>query len=135
MRDGYRCMLTGLTISIRSFSTLSWKIVSLLMIQVPLRNVPISFPRLRRTASRRCDCVLACVVPVLMSFFKSEYAASAMTILEIFGLNNKAENLVGSNVHKYFNILTMRSDLHVLFDRLQFWLEEVMGEASKLMHF
>jgi len=78
--------------------------------------------------------VLACVVPVLM-FFKAEYAASAMVILEVFGLNKKTENLVGSNVHKYFNILTMRSDLHILFHQLQFWLEEVIGEASKPRHF
>ena len=58
-----------------------------------------------------------------------------MAILEVFGVKNKAENLVGGNVHEYFNILTMRAELHMLFDQLQFWLEEVIGEASELMHF
>ena len=58
-----------------------------------------------------------------------------MAILEVFGLKNKAENLVGDNVHEYFNILTMRAELRILFDQLQFWLEEVIGEASKLVHF
>ena len=58
-----------------------------------------------------------------------------MAILEVFGLKNKAENLVGGNVHEYFNILTMRAELHILFDQLQFWFEEVIGEASKLRHF
>ena len=63
--------LPGITISIRSFFTLSCEIVSLLILQLASRNVPISFLRLRRTASRRCDCLLSpCVVPVLMSFFK-----------------------------------------------------------------
>ncbi|KAH9930257.1 uncharacterized protein B0H18DRAFT_1116953 [Fomitopsis serialis] len=63
---------------------------------------------------------------------KTDYAASAAAILRVFGLNSKAEGLVCGNVHKHFDILTMRSDLHYLFDHLEFWLEEVIGEASKL---
>jgi hypothetical protein len=55
-----------------------------------------------------------------------------MAILRVFGLDAKAESLVANNVHKHFNILTMRSDLHYVFDHLEFWLEEVIGEASKL---
>jgi hypothetical protein len=62
---------------------------------------------------------------------KTDYAASAMAILEMFGLNTQAESLVGRNVHKHFNILTMRSDLRHLFDHLTFWLEEVIGEVSR----
>ncbi|KAJ7019353.1 hypothetical protein C8F04DRAFT_1147936 [Mycena alexandri] len=61
---------------------------------------------------------------------KTEYAASAMAILRMFGLNDKLESLVGSNVHDYFNILTMRMDLHHLFDELEFWLEEVIGQEN-----
>lgn len=70
-------------------------------------------------------------------FFKTDYAASAMAILRVFRFDGKAESLVGGNVHKHFNILTMRSDLRYLFDHLEFWLEEVIGEASKLssVHF
>jgi hypothetical protein len=64
--------------------------------------------------------------------FKTDYATSAMAILRVFGLDAKAESLVGNNVHKHFNIFTMRSDLHYVFDHLGFWLEEVIREASKL---
>jgi hypothetical protein len=64
-------------------------------------------------------------------FFKTDYAASAMAILRVFGLDGKDESLVGANVHKHFNILTMRSDLHYVFDHLEFWLEEVIGEVSR----
>lgn len=55
-----------------------------------------------------------------------------MAILETFGLNDKAESLVGANVHKHFNLLTMTNDLHRLFDRLDFSLEEVIGQVGKL---
>ncbi|KAJ7194424.1 hypothetical protein GGX14DRAFT_678980 [Mycena pura] len=63
---------------------------------------------------------------------KLEYAASAMAILEAFGLTSKIENLIGGNVHwhQYFNILTMQTDLHLLFDGLNLWLEEVIGEEN-----
>jgi hypothetical protein len=61
---------------------------------------------------------------------KTDYAASAMAILKMFGLDSKVESLVGRNVHNHFNVLTMRIDLHQLFDRLIFWLEEEFGEVS-----
>ncbi|KAJ6629652.1 hypothetical protein B0H10DRAFT_1939634 [Mycena sp. CBHHK59/15] len=63
---------------------------------------------------------------------EQEYAASAIAILEMFGLTDTAENLVGGNVNKHFNVLTMAENLHWLFDRMEFWFEAVIGEASKL---
>ncbi|KAJ7269741.1 hypothetical protein C8J57DRAFT_1323001 [Mycena rebaudengoi] len=61
---------------------------------------------------------------------KTNYSASAMAILKMFGLDSKVESLVGRNVHNHFNVLTMRIDLHQLFDRLIFWLEEEFGEEN-----
>ncbi|KAJ7832318.1 hypothetical protein B0H14DRAFT_2803173 [Mycena olivaceomarginata] len=59
---------------------------------------------------------------------KLPYAGTAMAILEVFGLDNKKESLVGNNVHLPFNTLSMEANLHQLFDRLVFWLEEVIGQ-------
>ncbi|KAJ7834816.1 hypothetical protein B0H14DRAFT_2797962 [Mycena olivaceomarginata] len=61
---------------------------------------------------------------------KAEYAASAMVILKMFGLTDKAESLVGGNVNKHFNTFTMAANLHYFFDHLKFWLEEVIGEPN-----
>ncbi|KAJ6452240.1 hypothetical protein C8R45DRAFT_1057040 [Mycena sanguinolenta] len=53
-----------------------------------------------------------------------------LAILQLFGLDIRTQSLVGANFHKHLNLLTMRSDLHYLFDRLKFWLEEVIGEEN-----
>jgi hypothetical protein len=67
--------------------------------------------------------------------FKQEYAASAMAILRMFGLTDTADNLVGGNVNKHFNVLTMAENLHRLFDRMEFWFEAVIGEVSNFSLF
>ncbi|KAJ7816199.1 hypothetical protein B0H14DRAFT_2845104 [Mycena olivaceomarginata] len=51
---------------------------------------------------------------------KAEYAASAMAILKMFGLTDKAESLVSGNPPIYT----------IFFDHLKFWLEEVIGEPN-----
>ncbi|KAJ7166287.1 hypothetical protein C8R43DRAFT_1162659 [Mycena crocata] len=114
LRDGYRCMLTG---------------------QYDLDSAELH-PELNDRAT--ADHVTMAVTQCAHIFSetaqegeqKTDYAASAMAILRVFGLDSKAESLVGGNVHKHFNILTMRSDLHHLFDHLDFWLEEVIGEEN-----
>ncbi|KAJ7825913.1 hypothetical protein B0H14DRAFT_3725706 [Mycena olivaceomarginata] len=116
LRDGYRCMLTG---------------------QYDFDSAKL-YPELNGRAA--ADGVSKAVTQCAHIFSetaqegeqKTDYATSAMAILRVFGLDAKAESLVGNNVHKHFNILTMRSDLHYVFDHLEFWLEEVIGEASKL---
>ncbi|KAJ7899753.1 hypothetical protein B0H13DRAFT_2518435 [Mycena leptocephala] len=116
LRDGYRCMLTG---------------------QYDFDSAKL-YPELNGRAA--ADGVSKAVTQCAHIFSetaqegeqKTDYASSAMAILRVFGLDAKAESLVGDNVHKHFNILTMRSDLHYVFDHLEFWLEEVIGEASKL---
>ncbi|KAJ7791360.1 hypothetical protein B0H14DRAFT_3890678 [Mycena olivaceomarginata] len=63
----------------------------------------------------------------------AEYAASAMVILKMFGLTDKAESFVGGNVNKHFNTFTMAANLHYFFDHLKFWLEEVIGGKQKFL--
>ncbi|KAJ7083336.1 hypothetical protein B0H15DRAFT_889211 [Mycena belliarum] len=114
LRDGYRCMLTG---------------------QYDLDSADLH-PELNDRAA--ADGVNMAVTQCAHIFSeaaqdgeqKTEYAASAMAILRVFGLDGTAESLAGGNVHEHFNILTMRSDLHHLFDHLEFWLEEVIGEEN-----
>ncbi|CAK5281688.1 unnamed protein product, partial [Mycena citricolor] len=115
MRDGYRCMLTG---------------------QYDIHSADV-YPELNDRAV--ADGVSMAVTQCAHIFSETAQddkrkadlsAFIAIAILRMFGLQHEAENLVGSNVHRHFNILTMRSDLHNLFDRLDFWLEEVAGEAS-----
>ncbi|EDR00730.1 uncharacterized protein LACBIDRAFT_313190 [Laccaria bicolor S238N-H82] len=113
MRDGYRCMLTG-----------EYDYISL-----------EDHPELEEHAPADHETCFAECAHIFSETAqegepKAVYAASALAILEVFGLNSKVENLVGRNVHEYFNILTMRYDLHKLFDRLDIWLEEVIGEEN-----
>ncbi|KAJ7230387.1 hypothetical protein GGX14DRAFT_583037 [Mycena pura] len=59
---------------------------------------------------------------------EEDYAASATAILKMFGLT---ESLVGGNVHKFFNILSMQSDLHGFFDQLEFKRGDVEASYKK----
>ncbi|KAJ7195047.1 hypothetical protein GGX14DRAFT_537304 [Mycena pura] len=113
LRDGYRCMLTG---------------------QYDFDSAKL-YPELngRATADGVSKAVTQCAhifsETAQEGEHKTDYASSAMAILRVFGLDAKAESLVGNNVHKHFNILTMRSDLHYVFDHLKFCLE-VIGEEN-----
>ncbi|KAJ6556459.1 hypothetical protein B0H19DRAFT_1152648 [Mycena capillaripes] len=114
LRDGYRCMLTG---------------------QYDLDSADLHPELNDRAAANGVNMAVTQCAHIFSETAqdgeqKTDYAASAMAILRVFGLDGKAESLVGGNVHKHFNILTMRSDLHYLFDHLEFWLEEVIGEEN-----
>ncbi|KAJ7364853.1 hypothetical protein DFH08DRAFT_840151 [Mycena albidolilacea] len=114
VRDGFRCMVTG------QYDFDSCDRHTDLEAAREAENVPRAVTQCAHIFSESAQ----------DSDKKTDYAASAMAILEMFGLNAQAESLVGRNVHKHFNILTMRSDLHHLFDHLTFWLEEVIGEKN-----
>ncbi|KAJ7066908.1 hypothetical protein B0H15DRAFT_947151 [Mycena belliarum] len=108
LRDGYRCMLTG---------------------QYDVDSVYLH-PELRSRAAATHGLIITQCAHIFLENAQdgeqeTSYAASAMAILEVFGHSSTAESLVGGSVHKHFNLLTMRSDLHTLFDHLDFWLEEV----------
>ncbi|KAJ7084830.1 hypothetical protein B0H15DRAFT_923519 [Mycena belliarum] len=116
LRDGYRCVVTG------AFDYESCKLHPEL--------------RARATATKAARTPLDCAHIFSESAQRGDHkldygrGASAMAILTMFGFTNSAENLVGGNVEKHFNILTMAENLHRLFDRMEFWFEEVIGEAN-----
>ncbi|KAJ7269087.1 hypothetical protein C8J57DRAFT_1066970, partial [Mycena rebaudengoi] len=115
LRDGYRCVLTG------AYDFDSCKI------HPELRDRAIAANASR--TNTECAHIFS---ELVQEGDKANYAASAMAILKIFGISDKAENFVGGNVNKHFNIFTMATNLHCFFDHSEFWLEEVIGEASNL---
>ncbi|KAJ7262645.1 hypothetical protein B0H12DRAFT_1103967 [Mycena haematopus] len=114
LRDGYRCMITG------GYDFESCDIYPELAARADAQNVHRMYTECAHIFSETAQ----------DSEKKIDYAAGVLQILRTFGLNDKVENLVGGNVHKHFNILTMGSDLHKAFDRMQFWLEEVPGQTN-----
>lgn len=66
----------------------------------------------------------------LIVFMDSEYASSALAILNMLGLGDVDTKLLGSNVNSFFNVLTMSSHFHELFDHFEFWLEEVPNQVG-----
>ncbi|KAL7280247.1 hypothetical protein ACG7TL_006667 [Trametes sanguinea] len=63
---------------------------------------------------------------------KEHAVASVWTFLDRFGYQDVCEELMGAtagaNLHRLENILTLESNAHVLFDRLDLWFEAVEGQ-------
>lgn len=65
-----------------------------------------------------------CCPPSPTSIVQTEYAVSAMSILRDFGLESIATKLLGTNgVHDLGNLLSLATDAHGFFDRLELWFE------------
>ena len=59
----------------------------------------------------------------MLTFQQKDHAASALTVLKMFGLEQLVESLNGAGVHSLGNILTIDMILHQSFDHLELWLE------------
>lgn len=57
-----------------------------------------------------------------------EYAATAFTMLWMFGLKDEVQKLLGGQANSLRNVLTMSVELQSEFDSFGFWLEEVEGK-------
>ncbi|KAJ7222987.1 hypothetical protein B0H12DRAFT_1150813 [Mycena haematopus] len=116
LRDGYRCVLTGAydLESCDNYTELGARADSEGAIQTTLQCAHI-FSESAQEGDKDPS---------------TDYAASALAILKMFGLTDSAESLVGGNVNKPFNTFIMAGHLHYLFDHLKFWLEEVPGMAN-----
>ncbi|KAJ7463532.1 hypothetical protein B0H11DRAFT_1700536 [Mycena galericulata] len=108
LRDGYRCIMTGL------------------YDKVTLMNVP---ELNKKSDDEGVDSVETEVAHLFSGTAQShpDYAASAMAILESFGLRSLVNKLQGKRVHNLFNVMTMSVALHKDFDQFLFWLEAVPG--------
>lgn len=47
----------------------------------------------------------------------------------MFGLNDEVKTILGGQVNSLDNVLTLRSDLHHMFDLFGIWFEEVPGKV------
>ena len=67
-----------------------------------------------------------------------EFAASALTILECFGLKNHVEKLLPQGgVHDVRNLLSLEPNCHTYFDKLNLWFERsknVVNHLRTLQH-
>ncbi|KAF8199018.1 hypothetical protein BJ912DRAFT_845340 [Pholiota molesta] len=60
----------------------------------------------------------------------SAYAASAQAVLCRFGQLGSIEELHGAGGHRLQNVLTLSSDIHGFFDRLDIWLEKTDADPN-----
>ncbi|GBE84642.1 hypothetical protein SCP_0606210 [Sparassis crispa] len=64
---------------------------------------------------------------------KRSYAASAWAVLDRFGKVNVVDNeLNGQGIHRLPNVMTMSVDVHIFFDTLQIWFEEIGTDRYRL---
>ncbi|KAF9220142.1 hypothetical protein BS17DRAFT_739680 [Gyrodon lividus] len=54
---------------------------------------------------------------------KHQYAASMWAVMDRFGYKHLPSDLNGANIHRLENILTLESNIHNSFDRLNLWFE------------
>ncbi|KAJ7829846.1 hypothetical protein B0H13DRAFT_2679730 [Mycena leptocephala] len=109
LRDGYKCVITGL------YDT------------VTVSN----FPEVRAKAKQEGVTNMYSQVSHLFSASAQshpDYAASAMAILKMFGLESSVNKLLGKRVNNLWNVMTLCLPLHKAFDEFLFWLEAVPGE-------
>ncbi|KAJ7072875.1 hypothetical protein C8F01DRAFT_264117 [Mycena amicta] len=111
LRDGYRCTLTGI------YDFDSCKKMPDLAAECATNNASMFTIQCAHIFSESA-----------LDGHKTDYTASAMALLRMFGLTNEAEILVGGNVNRHFNIFLVVDGLHHFYNRLEFWLEEVFGE-------
>ncbi|KAJ7072883.1 hypothetical protein C8F01DRAFT_973337 [Mycena amicta] len=112
LRDGYRCTLTGI------YDYDSCQEMPDLDAECATSNATQS----------NVQCAHIFSESALDGDKVTDYTASAMALLRMFGLTNEAEILVGGNVNRHFNIFLVVDGLHYFYNCLEFWLEEVFGE-------
>ena len=68
----------------------------------------------------------------MTSLVQASYASSALAVLSRFGRIDAVRELNGAGLHRLENVLTLASDLHQMFDKLQLWLERKPGVSTTL---
>ena len=64
------------------------------------------------------------LLPPPIPIVQTEYAATAMAILSHFGLNSLVSELLAKDgVHDTGNLLSLESNIHSMFDKLNLWFE------------
>ncbi|KAF7358242.1 hypothetical protein MVEN_00873100 [Mycena venus] len=109
LRDGYKCVMTGF------------------YDKDTLRAVPELEAKANAEGANKIGTQVAHLFSATAQSH-AEYAASALSILEMFGLETVVHNLLGKRVNNLFNVMTMCINFHPDFDKFLFWLEAVPGQ-------
>ena len=65
-----------------------------------------------------------------------EFASSAWALLDRFGYKDLLQNFNGADIHRLENVMTLSSDVHDYFDRLEFCFEETVCHLyTNILHF
>ncbi|KAJ6538582.1 hypothetical protein B0H10DRAFT_2436666 [Mycena sp. CBHHK59/15] len=107
-RDGFKCVVSGL------IDNPSYK------------AFPTAFPANALTCKTQCCHIFS--ESAQDGDEKTEYAGAAMAILKMF--NFDFHSLLGSGVNTLHNVVTMDTELHNMWDDLEFWFEEVIGQPN-----
>ncbi|CAE6460738.1 hypothetical protein ACGC1H_005326 [Rhizoctonia solani] len=118
IRDNYRCLLTG-TVDVRVYSDSP-------QLQEQLATGPL--PPLGTT---ECCHILPQFIGQNISHHsgRRNNAANVWTVVQAYG-GIPSEQVNGPGIHHLRNILTLRSDIHNVFDQLLLWLDPVEGQAN-----
>ncbi|KAG6820018.1 hypothetical protein H0H93_006356, partial [Arthromyces matolae] len=118
-RDGYRCTATGLfdRPSCRNYPEIDAKQQSTGVFRTNTETAHI-FSESAQDGDRR-----------------QTYGSTAIALLNLLGLGEVVEKILGENVNSLVNVMTMAVDLHQEFDLMNLWFEPVPNEASLLLTF
>ncbi|KAF9220130.1 hypothetical protein BS17DRAFT_787934, partial [Gyrodon lividus] len=64
---------------------------------------------------------------------KHQYAAPMSSVMDRFGYKHIPSDLNGANIHRLENILTLESNIHNSFDRLNLWFEPTVSDLDLLL--
>ena len=134
VRDGYRCQLSGLY---------DWGSVrALLVVQEMAKAAQVKYTDTQcchifpegtlQSVNKGGNQVHGFVLleGLTLTIQQKDHAATAFTVLKMFGLEQLVEPLNGKGVHSLRNIITMSMELHRRFDHLELWLEPRSATVS-----
>ncbi|KAJ2920985.1 hypothetical protein H1R20_g16109, partial [Candolleomyces eurysporus] len=121
VRDGYRCVITG-----------DYDFPSLMMCP---ELVEEAGPDPSWGFTELCHIFSASTSVILENGDKRTHAATCCTIAESFGYTTIQQDLNGEKIHRLENVMTMKVDLHRLFDGLELWLVQVGKDTYKVETF
>ncbi|KAJ7505181.1 hypothetical protein B0H11DRAFT_2220654 [Mycena galericulata] len=107
-RDGFKCVVSGL------IDNASYK------------AFPAAFPENATTCKTQCSHIFS--ESAQDGDNKTQYAGAAMAILKMFHFD--FQSLLGSGVNTLPSVVTMDSELHNMWDDLEFWFEEVIEQPN-----
>jgi hypothetical protein len=67
---------------------------------------------------------------LISALYQPGHVANVWTVLNYFGIRNVHIDLLGKDIHRLENVMTLDYIIHVCFDSLSFWLEPTVSTNS-----